>query len=187
LDELAPDALEEKLPLCEIEAMEKSAKSNHLSGERLPRLGADEVEVARVICWAIKKAPVVALYARPIGELGGYALRFVSEFGRDIVDYPRQVHRPLSLGDLIAVLSHARLGKAAPRDLVWYLALGCERHGWPADKLRHGIYPVSGYYPCLQRYYREAFEQWAQRGGLAQACQNSLSSGKTFTTNSGHS
>lgn len=141
--ELSPRIFEEQLPHAEIKAMEEGPKPTHVSGERLPCLEPDEVEVARIICWAIKKAPVIALYAKPNAERRGYSLRFVNEFGRDIVDYPSQIHRPLSLGELIRVLAQARLGRTSPRGLVWYLAIGCERRGWPADILKQGISPVS--------------------------------------------
>ena len=179
VDALPSRVFEETLTDAEIEALETGDNPQDVGGERLPRLEADEVEIARIVCRAIKKAPVVALYARPMTAESGYALRFVNEFGREIVDYPRHIGRPLNLGELIQLFSGARLGEGYPPNLVWYLALGCERRGWPVEHLIQGVTPVSGYYhPGLNAFYRSAFTARAKQGGLRQVLQN------TVTTNS---
>ena len=183
IESLPPRLFEETLPNDEIKALMKGDQPSQVSGEQLPVLEQDEVEIARVICWAMNKAPVIALYARPHSDRQGYALRFVSEFIPEICDYPTSIPRPLSLGELIDVFNHAHLGDL--RDpgvivsylnsglrlgdeeiscgLIWYLAMACVNHGLHVHNLASGIQPVSAYYPNLGLTYRLAFSDWAQQ------------------------
>ena len=183
VESLSPRVFEEALPIEEIDAMEKGDQPNHVSGEHLPILEPDEVEIARVVCWALCKAPVIAVYARPHSgaDCSGYHLRLVSEFPTEITDYPATIPRPMSLGELIDLFDHAHfgdlrdpgvllrylnaqtsLGEDNPSGLLWYVAIQCVNRGMSAHRLPGGIRPLSAYYPNLDLSYRLAFTAWAQ-------------------------
>ena len=81
----------------------------HVSDERLPVLEPDEVEIARVICWALRKAPAIAVYARLLEERPGCRLRIVSKFSTKIQDFPATIPGPLSLGALIDIFDQKQL------------------------------------------------------------------------------
>ncbi|MGY8686683.1 MAG: hypothetical protein ACKVHP_02935, partial [Verrucomicrobiales bacterium] len=158
IEALSPRIFEETLPREEIEAMEKGDKPNHVSGERLPMLDPDEVEIARVICWALSKAPVIAVYARPLEEGPGYRLRVVSEFSTKIQDYPTTISGPLSLGALIDLFDQAHvgdvkdpgvlvrylkaqtlLGEEHSCGIIWFTAICCLNAGFPLDRFPQSI------------------------------------------------
>lgn len=181
IESLSPRVFEETLPLEEIEAMEKGDKPNHVSGERLPVLEPDEVEIARIICWALSKAPVIALYARPLEEGPGYHLRIVSEFSTRIQDYPATIPGPLSLGALIDLFDQAHVGDVSDPGvllrylkvqtqlgeehncgIVWFTALCCLRAGFPLDRFPRSLHVVSAFYSNLDLTYRLAFTAWMQ-------------------------
>ncbi|MDB2348077.1 hypothetical protein N9V84_09285 [Verrucomicrobiales bacterium] len=181
IEALAPRSFEETLPIEEIEAMEKGDKPSQVSGERLPVLEADEVEIARVICWALGKVPVIAVYARPLAESSGYSLRLVSEFSTKIYDYPATIPGPLSLGELIDLFDHAHFGdvkdpgvllrylKAQTHlgdehscGIIWFTAIRCLKAGLQMARLPKGIQVVSAFYPNLGLSYRLAFTAWVQ-------------------------
>jgi len=181
IEGLSPRVFEETLPVEEIEAMEKGDKPNHVSGERLPVLEPDEVEIARVICWALSKAPVIAVYARPLEEGPGYRLRIVSEFSTKIQDFPATIPGPLSLGALIDLFDQAHVGdvkdpgvllnylKAQTHlgdehscGIIWFTAICCLKAGFPLGRLPRGIQVVSAFYPNLDLTYRLAFTAWMQ-------------------------
>jgi len=157
LEDLGEHYFREELEEKDIEAFVQ-ADPQAASGERLPPLEPDQVEIARIIYGCLRDAPVTALYATPAG--GGFSLELVTELPHAIVHYPRWIPRPLSLFELVRLLNTARPARGDCPGLVWPVAkLLIASRGIARADLPNAICPVSIFYPGLKPLYQNSFRQ----------------------------
>jgi len=128
-----------------------------MGGEDLPPLLDDEVEIARISLASVT-ADQISVRARRVAC--GIAYRIVdeyAEFGPEYSCCPHRSERPLTLGELVALIDGAEDGEgAAMSALIYNVGIGAD----PPDALRDFVRVGSEFYPQLGAYYAARIEAW---------------------------
>jgi hypothetical protein len=166
LAEVHPDFLEESMSN---EALTAFSRVNlqFIGGEYLPDYLAGEVEIVRVEL-DTTTADVISLRARRRGKRIHY--RWVDEYGSEFCFRPLSSARPLTLGQMIALIDGTEYADNEPgrwigltnsfRDSNFYPDWGIEYARGVSDS----VTVSSPFYPRLQEWYvEESWEWWLNR------------------------
>ena len=132
---------------------------SNMGGEYLPPLRKDEVEIARISLESTT-ADQISVRARRLNRRIGYCV--VDEYGSDVATYvchPASSIRPLSLGELVALMETAHEGGSI---ILPILEMNTGRGSKPAD-LTTFIAVTSDFYAALGPYYRALTDAWLEK------------------------
>lgn len=135
-----------------------------MGGEFLPSLPREEVEIARISLESTT-ADVISVRARAEGGKIRYSI--VDEYETDFNVEPKESEHPLTMEELVRLIDGAEGGASAEEggeggltDSFRDMNLGGA--GDPAELIDF-VTVFSGFYPELQRYYRDKAIEWAER------------------------
>jgi hypothetical protein len=165
LDELAPALATDELSDEDRKRL-KAIHPSFMGGEYLPGYRRYEVEIARIeldsTTW-----DVISLRARPIGRTRPrIAYTLVDEYETEYHIRPARTARPLTLGQLIAMLDAVEWD-GTDRELLrhgWVLSLNENGRAFEGDPepYRHFTRVNSEFYPELSKHYERLFGRWAE-------------------------
>ncbi|MBM3345671.1 MAG: hypothetical protein FJY55_04125 [Betaproteobacteria bacterium] len=124
-----------------------------MSGEYLPPMGAQDIEIARVVLASVTGDVISVRARRGHGSAGGIAYLVVDEYETDYQLTQQHSARPLTLGELIALINTAgrdddeTAGGLAISHVVWH----CEQG--ECEGMRGFVRVESAFYPELNRFF----------------------------------
>ena len=134
----------------ETRSMFSSVHPGMMSGEYLPPMGQEDIEIARVVLASVT-GDVISIRARRNGE--GISYLVVDEYETEYQLTRDHSERPLTLGELIALINTAVRdedetgGGIAISHVVWH----CEQG--EGEGMRGFVRVESAFYPELNRFY----------------------------------
>jgi len=160
LDELDEFLLDEKLSE-ELRRIGGAIHPRFMGGEYLPDTLPGEVEIARVTL-ASTTQDVLSVRARPAGRRIRYCV--ANEYETTFVIRPATSTRPLTMKQLITLMDGAceKGGNEWPGITTSHLEWNDMTDQDPYE-LRDFVQVTSEYYPDLEAYYDEVFENWCAR------------------------
>ena len=124
-----------------------------MSGEYLPPMGAQDIEIARVVLASVTGDVISVRARRDHGSAGGIAYLVVDEYGTEYQLVQERSAQPLTLGELIALINTTLRdedetgGGIAISHVVWH----CEQG--EGEGMRGFVRVESAFYPELNRFY----------------------------------
>lgn len=127
-----------------------------MGGEYLPRMGRDEVEIARISLESVT-GDQISVRARRRSDRIVYSIVDEYETGNGYDLRPKTSGKPLSLRQLVSMLDNAcRQGGAVMNPVVWQIEDGSSS----VDDMRGFVTVESDFYPELEAYYEARFERY---------------------------
>ncbi|WP_424315684.1 hypothetical protein [Haloferula sp.] len=156
IDELAPELLEDETDP-ELKSFLEGIDPSFMGGEYLPDLGPTEVEIVRVELKSTT-SDVISIRARMESGDPRIHYRIVDEYETDFSFTPKTSNKPLTQGELIAMIDGVDDGRDGGLALC-YNQMNADGGSCP-ESLREFTTLSSEFYPDLYDHYDEIHEDW---------------------------
>lgn len=144
----------------ETRSMFSSVHPGMMSGEYLPPMGQEDIEIARVVLASVT-GDVISIRARRNGD--GISYLVVDEYETEYQLTRDHSDRPLTLGELIDLINTAVrdedeiTGGLAVSHVVWHCENGM------GDDMRGFVRVESAFYPELNRFFDTVLDEYLDR------------------------